>query len=34
MAAKRTYKDAADIIDCSDNETDNRSSTNVSQRKF
>ena len=34
MAAKRTHKDAADIIDSSDDETDNRSSTNVSKRKF
>ena len=34
MAAKRTHKDIADIIDSSDNETDNRSSTNASKRKF
>ena len=34
MAAKRTHKDVADIIDSSDNETDNRSSTNASKRKF
>ena len=34
MAAKRTNEDVADIIDSSDDETDNRSSTNVSQRKF
>ena len=34
MAAKRTHKDVADIIDSSDDETDNRNSTNVSKRKF
>ena len=34
MAAKRTHKDVADITDSSDNETDNRSSTNASKRKF
>ena len=34
MAAKRTHKDVVDIIDSSDNETDNRSRTNVSKRKF
>ena len=34
MAAKRTHEDVADIIDSSDDETDNRSSTNVSKRKF
>ena len=34
MAAKRTHKVVADIIDLSDHETDNRSSTNVSKRKF
>ena len=33
MAAKRTHEDVADIIDSSDDETDNRSSTNVSKRK-
>ena len=34
MAARRTYEDVAGIIDSSDDETDNRSSTNVSKRKF
>ena len=34
MTAKRTNEDVADIIDSSDDETDNRSSTNVSKRKF
>ena len=34
MAAKRTHKDVVNIIDSSDNETDNRSRTNVSKRKF
>ena len=34
MAAKRTHEDVADIIDSSDDETDNRRSTNVSKRKF
>ena len=34
MAAKRTHKVVADIIGSSDHETDNRSSTNVSKRKF
>ena len=34
MAAKRTHKDVADIIDSSSYETDNRSSTNVFKRKF
>ena len=33
-AAKRTHKVVANIIDSSDHETDNRSSTNVSKRKF
>ena len=34
MAAKKTHEDVAVIIDSSDDETDNRSSTNVSKRKF
>ena len=34
MAAKRTNEDVADIIDSSDDETDNRSSANVSKRTF
>ena len=34
MVAKRAHEDVADIIDSSDNKTDNRSSTNVSKRKF
>ena len=34
MTAKRTNEDVADIIDSSDDETDNRNSTNVSKRKF
>ena len=34
MAAKRTHEDVAEIIGSSDDETDNRSSTNVSRRKF
>ena len=34
MAAKRTHEDVADIIDSSDDETDNRSSANVSKRTF
>ena len=34
MAAKRTHENVADIIDSSEDETDNKSSTNVSNRKF
>ena len=34
MAAKRTHEDVAEIIGSSDDETDNRSSKNVSRRKF
>ena len=34
MVAKRTHENVADIIDSSDGKTDNRSSTNVSKRKF
>ena len=34
MATKRTHEDVADIIDSSDDETDNRNTTNVSKRKF
>ena len=34
MVAKRTHENVVDIIDSSDGKTDNRSSTNVSKRKF
>ena len=34
MAAKRAHEDFADSIHSSDDETDNRSSINVSKRKF
>ena len=34
MTAKRTHEDVADIIDSCEDETDHRSSTNISKRKF
>ena len=34
MTAKRAHEDVADIVDSSDDEADNRSSTNVSKRNF
>ena len=34
MAAKRAHEEVADIIDSSDDETDNRNTTNTSKRKF
>ena len=34
MTAKRTHEDVADIIDSCEDETDHRSSANISKRKF
>ena len=34
MTAKRTHENVADIIDTCEDETDHRSSTNISKRKF